>query len=439
MDAIKQGMRILIHDFSGHPFQVELSRELARRGHAVYHSFSSAYVSGKGDFSLGDRDGKLVFTAVEGKGVAQKRSITRRTFGEVVYALRLRRLALEVRPHVIILCNIPLIAHAVTASIIRTPQIFWHQDIYSAAMGNELRRRRVPANAILSWLLTCLERRVAKRSQHVVAISEAFLPWHVAAGTRHKTSIVENWAPLSCPHSGSGEWLQQLAPKIVRPRLVYAGTLGLKHNPKLLHDLIVAVRQRGFSAAELLVVSEGTAADSLRGLEKDGLKVLPFAPVEDLPSVLGSADALVIILEQDASSLSVPSKTLTYFVHGRPVVGLLPDSNPAAIAVRSAGGITAEPTKEGVQAAAEALSVLLGDEKAFESSCYQARRFAEKNFLIEEKANAFEALLLRVSDSRPNPIDPADRDRKSGVLKRLSNCGSRFKKHDSEWSPATRG
>ena len=41
-------MRILVHDYSGHPFQVELSAELARRGHDVTHSWCGAYVSGKG-------------------------------------------------------------------------------------------------------------------------------------------------------------------------------------------------------------------------------------------------------------------------------------------------------------------------------------------------------------------------------------------------------
>ena len=30
-------MRILIHDFAGHPFQMQLSRQLAARGHFVTH------------------------------------------------------------------------------------------------------------------------------------------------------------------------------------------------------------------------------------------------------------------------------------------------------------------------------------------------------------------------------------------------------------------
>ncbi|RMF52223.1 MAG: glycosyltransferase WbuB, partial [Bacteroidetes bacterium] len=32
-------MRILVHDYAGHPFQVQLSRALARRGHDVLHAY----------------------------------------------------------------------------------------------------------------------------------------------------------------------------------------------------------------------------------------------------------------------------------------------------------------------------------------------------------------------------------------------------------------
>lgn len=39
--------RIQVHDFSGHPFQADLSRELARRGYYVDHVFSTQYSSGK--------------------------------------------------------------------------------------------------------------------------------------------------------------------------------------------------------------------------------------------------------------------------------------------------------------------------------------------------------------------------------------------------------
>ena len=32
-------MRCVIHDYAGHPFQVHLSRHLAKRGHEVFHLY----------------------------------------------------------------------------------------------------------------------------------------------------------------------------------------------------------------------------------------------------------------------------------------------------------------------------------------------------------------------------------------------------------------
>ena len=41
-------MRVNLHDFSGHPFQAELSRSLAARGHDVLHTHSGQFVTGHG-------------------------------------------------------------------------------------------------------------------------------------------------------------------------------------------------------------------------------------------------------------------------------------------------------------------------------------------------------------------------------------------------------
>lgn len=52
-------LRILVSDYSGHPFQVQLSRELARRGHQVRHVFSAGFQTPKGNLAVqpGDPDG----------------------------------------------------------------------------------------------------------------------------------------------------------------------------------------------------------------------------------------------------------------------------------------------------------------------------------------------------------------------------------------------
>src|SRR5215213_6966407 len=45
-------VRILLHDYSGHPFQVQLSRELARRDHEVHHLHCPSYTTGKGALAV---------------------------------------------------------------------------------------------------------------------------------------------------------------------------------------------------------------------------------------------------------------------------------------------------------------------------------------------------------------------------------------------------
>ena len=41
-------LTVVIHDYSGHPGQVQLSRALAGRGHRVTHQHCPSYVTGKG-------------------------------------------------------------------------------------------------------------------------------------------------------------------------------------------------------------------------------------------------------------------------------------------------------------------------------------------------------------------------------------------------------
>src|SRR5687767_1156478 len=43
-----RALRVVVHDYVGHPFQVHLSRELARRGMDVLHLHCSSFRTGKG-------------------------------------------------------------------------------------------------------------------------------------------------------------------------------------------------------------------------------------------------------------------------------------------------------------------------------------------------------------------------------------------------------
>ncbi len=49
-------MKILIYDHAGHPFQVQLSRSLAARGHEVLHTFTAELQTPRGVLCLDESD-----------------------------------------------------------------------------------------------------------------------------------------------------------------------------------------------------------------------------------------------------------------------------------------------------------------------------------------------------------------------------------------------
>jgi glycosyltransferase involved in cell wall biosynthesis len=144
------------------------------------------------------------------------------------------------------------------------------------------------------------------------------------------------------------------------------------------------------------VVSEGGGVEWLaEQADKTGvrtLRCLGFQPFDALPDVLGSGDVLVAILEPDAGVFSVPSKVLSYFCAGRPVLLAVPRENLAAkIVVESGAGLVVEPSDlSGFCAAAKKLI----DSPALREQCGQAaRRYAETHFDIRRIGDQFEAIL----------------------------------------------
>lgn len=399
-------MHIVVHDFSGHPFQADLARRLAQRGHTVLHLSSAEYVSGKGRLERqpGDPDG-LTFAQIAVGRTFDKYNPRERVRWERDYG----RAAAErtaAWPGVVIMCNVPLIANALYVRAVRKsgrPWLFWHQDIYSAAIGDEL-RRKLPAVAAtpLATAFDGLEGWIARKAHAVVAIGEAFTTvyprWHVDS---QRVSVIPNWAPLEeiTPGERQNPVAAALYPDNAGSlRLLYAGTLGRKHNPMLLVELLRRVRELGVDAT-LTIVSEGEAADDLAAVAKAEpvpLYVLPFQPAEDLPSVLAGADVLLGLLEPEATTFSIPSKVLTYMAAGRPILGLLPATNPAAADILECGGHVADPTSDGVVKAADWIAEVADQPDRRADIGRRTREIAEAHFDPGRITDRFEAVLASI-------------------------------------------
>lgn len=397
-------MRILVHDYSGHPFQVELSRELARRGHQVVHSYCAAYVSGKGHLTA--EPGETLRFETLGSRPVEKDRFAARLLAELRGGVELARHVRAERPDVALLSNVQIPTLFVFAALMvlgRIPWVLWHQDVYSIAVKSFAGAKLGRAFRAVAAGFTVGERFSARRAAAVVAIADSFVPVHEQWGTAHKTTVIPNWAPLDeiVPVERKNDWAveHELDDELT---LLYSGTLGLKHNPALLVGLAREVIDAG-RPVRLVVVNEGPAVEVLR-TEAARLDVpvtlLPFQPYEQLPEVLGSGDLLVVLLEQDAGAFSVPSKTLSYLCAGRPVLGLMPAENLASQLVGEAGGLVLPPQPGSLAAAGAWAADLLGDAERRRELGRSARDLAEREFALAGCADRFERILTEVARSR---------------------------------------
>lgn len=397
-------LRILVHDYSGHPFQVHLSRELARRGHEVTHSYCDGWPSGKGHLAAEPGE-SIVFEPI-GVGVAIDKSRFLRRFAlELRWGFDLARQVRRTRADVTLLSNVQiptLVVFALAMLIMRRPWVLWHQDVYAVAVRSLAGGKLSRGFHVVAACFEVAERWTARRAAAIVAIAPSFVPVHERWGTAHKTVVIPNWAPLDeiVPMERKNDWAveQDIDATLT---LLYSGTLGLKHNPQLLVHLTRQVIDAGRDA-RLVVVNTGPAADVLRR-EADRLDVplslLPFQPYERLPEVLASGDILLVLLDQDAGAFSVPSKTLSYLCAGRPVLGLMPSENLAAELITRAGGYVAPSQERALPEAAAWCAELLGDPGRRRELGAGARELAEREFALSGVADRFESLLSAATTS----------------------------------------
>jgi colanic acid biosynthesis glycosyl transferase WcaI len=393
-------LRVVVHDYAGHPHQARLSRELARRGHEVLHLHCPSYRSGKGALSrtASDPPGFAVEPVALDERF-EKYAPWKRLRQECSYGRRLVERISAYRPDVVVSSNNPLFSQQLLLRWCRRNRIrfvFWQQDIYGVAMQRGLARRLPVLGAAVGHLFVALERRQLRSSSAVVCISEDFRPFLLEAGVpAERIFVVENWAPLDelSPRPRDNAWARSHG-LVGKQVLLYSGTLGVKHNPELLLELARSFHDD--PCVRVVVVSEGRGADAIRlGIAAEGLDnllLLDFQPYADLPDVLATGDVLLAILEQDAGVFSVPSKVLSYHCAERPLLAAVPDTNLSAhVLERARSGVVVSP--DDPQALAAAARTLLEDLALRERLGHNAWRYAERAFDIERIGDRFDQIV----------------------------------------------
>lgn len=409
-------MRILVHDYCGHPFQVQLSRALAGRGHEVLHLYNGSFHTPRGALTkCADDPATFNVGPLDLGEMIPKKSFRRRVQLERAYGHLLVDARTKFQPDIVLAANTPSIPQRRLVENCRKHGVrhyFWVQDIYGIAAYSLLKQRIPVLGHAVGLYFMHLDRQSARLSDGLVVITEDFHPvfkkWGVPPERIH---VVHNWAPIDelpqRPRENAWAREQGLSDG---PRFLYSGTLAMKHNPALLLELAKLFDERG--SGEMIVVSEGSGVEWLqREATTHGvrsLRVLPFQPFDRLPEMHGAADVLVAILEPDAGVFSVPSKVLSYMCAGRAILGAMPLENLAARTVvqQGAGVVVRSDDAAGLRAAADKL---LAAPEQLAACGAAARRFAEANFDVARIADRFERVfgIPTVGESRPLTPIPA--------------------------------
>jgi colanic acid biosynthesis glycosyl transferase WcaI len=398
----RPALRVMIHDYGGHPFVTALSRELAKRDHKLIHAWFAADTGPKGQLKRLPIDpNRLEFEAVGSSIQYSKSNFLKRRQGDIGYGKELAQLIRNRRPDVILSGCTPTEAQEQiwqAGKQVNARLIYWCQDFYSLAASKLLGQRLPGIGHAVGSYYKALERRQMQSADHVVHITHDFCDNTDAWGMdRSHVSVIENWGTLDeIPmRPRNTEWAEKH--RLGKgARFLYSGTLAMKHNPALLLELAHALQD----PSELLVVAAGSGAKSLSDAKvlPEQMRLMPLQPIDEFPDMLGAADVFLAMIEREAGSFSVPSKTLSYLCAGRPIVLAAPTDNLASrIVRRSKAGIVVEP--EDIRGFREAALYYAQTPEAAMVAGAAGRAYAERHFRIDRIADRFEDLFHHVYDA----------------------------------------
>ena len=94
-------MKIVVHDYSGHAFPIQLSRALAARGHTVRHIYSASFQTPKGALAPRPDDAPgFAFRPLDLGRPFAKYDLVRRAFQERAYGRLLAKAIVAESPDV---------------------------------------------------------------------------------------------------------------------------------------------------------------------------------------------------------------------------------------------------------------------------------------------------------------------------------------------------
>ena len=319
-------MKILVSDYSGHPFTFELSQHLSKRNEVI-HGYAQYFETPKANFNEKLQGKNLKIFPIKINKKFKKDNFLLRRSMDISYGNKMVDLIKVQKPNIVICSNTPLDPLNKITSYCKENKIksiFWMQDIYSVAINKILKKKIPLLGRIIGFYYFLLEKKCEYNSDKIVVIASNFKKF-IDKKNLSKTSVIENWSPIIKPKKRIIKFYKRKFNPLNKFCFIYSGTLGYKHNFKL----FIKIAER-FPEAVIIISSSGKFASKLKEISKKQLpniKVTNWVNYNNFSSFLSIADAFIVTLDSDASTFSVPSKIYAYLTIGKPILGSMPLEN----------------------------------------------------------------------------------------------------------------
>lgn len=135
-------------------------------------------------------------------------------------------------------------------------------------------------NPILIWLLRKFEKRIYKRSEHVVALSPGMQEGVIMAGTPvEKTSMIPNMSKpdIFYPHEVNMDIVKQFGIDLTKFNVIHFGMLAVANGLDYIIKAAIELKKRGDSSIQFLFMGEGAMQPKLEEMVKEnGLNNVRF-------------------------------------------------------------------------------------------------------------------------------------------------------------------
>jgi colanic acid biosynthesis glycosyl transferase WcaI len=323
-------MRILLNDYSGHAFTYELALEISSY-HNVFYCYADFFQTPKADFNYKKSNSiKISTNPISIKNKFNKYNFFTRIGREISYGEEVINLIKKTNPQLVICANTPLnpllnILKYCKRNNIKT--IFWMQDLYAQAIKKLLNKKFYILGTLISLYFYFLEKSCEKIADKIIIISNNFKKF------LHKTSIkktyyIENWSAYDKINTSYKNYFKKKLNPTNKFCLIYSGTLGMKHGIEIFIKIL-----KENPKILIIVSSEGKFAEKIKDIsnkKKLNLKLIKWVPPKYFSSFLAIADAFLLILNEEANEISVPSKIYSYLSIKKPILAFMQNSNLAA-------------------------------------------------------------------------------------------------------------